>query len=776
MRLRTLIVDDSAADAELLVLDLRRHGFQTEWVRVDTADGLRAALDDGQWDIAVVDFVIPGFGGLEALGILRARAPELPAISVSGNVGEEYAVAAMRAGAKDYVRKDSLSRLVPAIERELADAAKRREVETLELALRDAEIRAQTLFLTMEQGVAYQDADGRIVAANPAAMRILGLSWDQINSRTPLDPLWQTVREDGSPFPGDEHPPMVSLRTGRPTRGVVMGIAVGGVGERRWVLVDAVPEFRPGAAAPYRVFTTFTDITERKQAEAALRESEAHLRALLQASSDVVYRMNADWSEMRELFGRNLVTDATAPNGTWLQRYVHPDDQDRVMAAIGDAIRGKHAVEIEHRAQGGRGNVGWLFSRAVPILDANGHVVEWFGMAANITEKKRLQAELERMSLLLRAVVDNLPSLVSVKEVPSLRYLLFNRTAERLTGCRESDLIGQTAAAVWPGASTTAFERADRIALSSDTGSTAVEWIAFRQGEERLFATRRLAIPDSSGRPAYLLGVSEDITARTVAEADLREKIALLDLAHDAIIVRDREDRIRFWNRGAERTYGFSAAEAMGRTSRELLHPEFPVPRDAIESTLRTTGSWAGELTQRRCDGSTVFVASRWSAQRAPDGTPIGTLEINRDITAKKLAEEQRDQLRDLLGAVFEQADIGIAVVDCASGRVVEANPAFRRISGLKPDAVGRATWMSVTHPDDVPDQRAGMARLAAGELARFLSTPRFVHADGSIVRGQMSVVPLARPDGTATEHIAVLRDVLPDGAAAPRGDGSPLH
>ena len=293
-QLRALLVEDSEEDAFLLLRHLRKNDYEVASERVETADALRKALERDTWDIALCDYVMPLLTGEEALRILTDEAPHVPVITVSGNVGEEFAVNVMRAGAKDYVRKDSLSRLIPAIERELADAAARRERRGLEDRLREAEIRAETLFATMEQGVVYRDTSGRVLAANPAAMRIFGLTMDQMQGRAPLDPGWRLVREDGSPLPIEEHPAITSLRTRQPTRGVVMGVETGGDVERRWMLIDAVPEFRPGEDAPYRVFSTFTDITARKKAEAAISASEARFREMADVLPQILWVTGTD--------------------------------------------------------------------------------------------------------------------------------------------------------------------------------------------------------------------------------------------------------------------------------------------------------------------------------------------------------------------------------------------------------------------------------------------------------------------------------------------------
>ena len=150
------------------------------------------------------------------------------------------------------------------------DITERKQAEE---ALRQSDQTQRTILGAMVEGVVFQGEDGTVLNCNASAEQILGLSRDQILGRTSMDPRWQAIHEDGSEFPGREHPAMMSLRTGKGCRDVVMGLNLPG-GSQRWISINSEPLFKPGEAHPYAVITSFSDITGRRQAEEALRASE----------------------------------------------------------------------------------------------------------------------------------------------------------------------------------------------------------------------------------------------------------------------------------------------------------------------------------------------------------------------------------------------------------------------------------------------------------------------------------------------------------------------
>ena len=213
----------------------------------------------------------------------------------------------------------------------------------------------------------------------------------------------------------------------------------------------------------------------------------------------------------------------------------------------------------------------------------------------------------------------------------------------------------------------------------------------FQAGTDRLYPIEQLAInraargmpshiddmeirkPDSPviplevwGRPVYgadgnviyALAAFADVSERDARESTIAGQVALLELAHDAIFVQSLDGLITYWNAGAERTYGFTRAEAIGCLSHDLLGTKFPEPLASIETAMAQRGLWEGELVHRCADGRSIIVESRWAAQRGPDGSLLRYMEVNRDITARKDAEREALQVAEeirALNATLEQ-------------------------------------------------------------------------------------------------------------------------
>ena len=205
--LRVLLVEDSADDAELIVAELERGGYRVIAERVQTAHAMQEALRRARWDMVVSDYDMPGFSGPAALEVLKAMGQDLPFIIISGTIGEETAVAALKAGAHDFLAKGRLARLLPAVERELRDVTARRERLVANDALRQSEAQYRSLVDRAVFGIYRSTVDGRLLTVNPALVRmlryvnaddLLALNLNDVYmDRTARDALMTKVMEHG---------------------------------------------------------------------------------------------------------------------------------------------------------------------------------------------------------------------------------------------------------------------------------------------------------------------------------------------------------------------------------------------------------------------------------------------------------------------------------------------------------------------------------------------------------------------------------------------------
>ena len=191
------------------------------------------------------------------------------------------------------------------------------------------------------------------------------------------------------------------------------------------------------------MFCACTETTEKVVGGRALRESEGRLRALVAASSYALYRMSPDWSQMLALDGQGFMHDTTSPSGGWLADYLHPDDQAHVMVEIRRSIAEKRTFELEHRVRRVDGTLGWTLSRAVPLLDAQGNITEWFGTASDVSARKEAEEALRASEEHLREADRRKDEFIAM-----LAHELRNPLAPIRTGLELIRLAGSTPGAV----------------------------------------------------------------------------------------------------------------------------------------------------------------------------------------------------------------------------------------------------------------------------------------------------------------------------------------
>lgn len=284
-----------------------------------------------------------------------------------------------------------------------------------------------------------------------------------------------------------------------------------------------------------------------------------------------------------------------------------------------------------------------------------------------IAERKRGQEVLQKQTVELRdqaQLLELAHDAILVRDLES-RITFWNRGAERMYGWPREEALGQITHIFLQ----TAFPRSFEAAEAELRGGGYFEGELIhttRDGLQIVVGSRQVLQRDQHGKPIAILEINNDITDRKQAEEAVLKQASLLDLTHDTIFVRNMNDAITYWNRGAEELYGWKKEEAIGQVSHKLLRAIFPMPLEDIRREFLATSRWEGELIHTKRDGTQVVVASRWSVQRNKDGQPVAVLETNNDITKSKEAEDALHRAQSELAHVSRVMTMGELVASIA--------------------------------------------------------------------------------------------------------------
>ena len=248
-----------------------------------------------------------------------------------------------------------------------------------------------------------------------------------------------------------------------------------------------------------------------------------------------------------------------------------------------------------------------------------------------------------------------------------------------------------------------------------------------------------------------------EIAARTCLAAELAEKARLLDLTHDAVIVRDMEGRIRYWNQGAEELYGWSRAEALGEVSHLLLQTEFPTPLEQMTEELHRTDRWIGELIHTTRDGRRVTVLVRKTLDRDSTGQPVAVLENLTNITHRKQAEETLRESEAFNRSIIESSPDCIKVLDLEGNLLsVESGQALLGIDDITPFL--HESWIDLWDDEHRLAARAAVAAAATSGEGKFVGLFRTLR--GEPKWWDVAISPILNAEGRAARLLAVSRDV----------------
>ncbi|WP_009632725.1 hybrid sensor histidine kinase/response regulator [Synechocystis sp. PCC 7509] len=544
MNLRVLIIEDAEDDMLLMLRELGRGDYTLEYVRVDTAAAMEAAIACQTWDIAIADYTLPTFSAPEALKLLQSRGLDIPFIIVSGTIGEETAVAAMKAGAHDYIIKGNLTRLLPAVERELREAKERHLRRCAEQALRESEeqVRLQANALAVANQV----------------LRDYTQELEELYNQAPCG--YHSLDKNG-------------------------------------------------------VF---------------VRINDTELKMLGYSRDQIVGKKFADLltEESQQVFWENF--------SLFQQRGWVRDLEFQMLRADGTIL----PVSLS----------------ATAMIDSTGSYLMNRSVVIDVSDRALAEDNLKRSEQKFRAIFDSTFQLMGLLTTEGI-VVEANRTALEVVGVEIKDVVGQPfwLTPWWTGSQQVQVQRAIFTAAGGELVRFESQHI-WADGTKAYVDFSIKPVFDHEGKVVMLIPEGRDISDRLQAEAKIREQAALLDITTDAIFVRDLDHRILFWNKGAERLYGWESEAVLGKNAIQLLYkPGETLPQfAAMQKILFQEGQWQGELQNVTSSGKTVVIESRWTLVYDESGNHKSILTVSTDITEKKQLEAQlmRVQRLESLGTL----------------------------------------------------------------------------------------------------------------------------
>ncbi|MBD0266582.1 MAG: PAS domain-containing protein, partial [Tolypothrix sp. Co-bin9] len=549
-----------------------------------------------------------------------------------------------------------------------------------------------SMIATEEEGIVLQLADGTIQAGNTACERILGLTAEQLMGQTSVDHPWQSIHEDGSPFPGETHPAMIALRTGKPCLNVVMGLYKPN-GQLVWLLLNSQPLFLAGGTTPYAVVTTFSEIRKsaniphqpiaasvpeyqaslppEQDTEIALRDNE---RFELAAVNCLFY----DWEISRGTVERTegitallgYTQQEAEPTQEWWQQVVHPDDLQRVNDEFKATLAEGNRYKIEYRVRHKDGHYVWLQDRGFVEQDGEGRVIRIVGISIDISDRKKTEADLqesiERIRLATTAAnlgmwfwdltTNELIWTSKCKELfgfapdTTITYELFRNRLHPEDRQRTDEAVSCAVA-----------QKLDyNIEYRAVWTDNSVHWLA----------AKGRGFYDADGQPIRMMGTIQDISDRKQAEETLRQSEEnyrfLADTIPEMVWTRDAEGEATYVNQRWQEYTGLSLEETAGYGWRKVLHPDdLEISAQLWTEALQNGTPYEAEHRYlRAADGTYRWHLVRGLPIKDDQGRVVKWFGTCTDIHQQKQIDEERAQILEREKAARLEAEAANRIKD----------------------------------------------------------------------------------------------------------------
>lgn len=640
---------------------------------------------------------------------------------------------------------------------------KRQAHQALKKAHREREMYLGQLVAVIDslsEGLIACNLDGRLFHWNPAALAMYGFPRPEDAQRTlaELADILELSTREHEALPLDRWP-LSRILKGETLRDEVIEVRRR---DRDWKRTFSYSGTfaRDEAGDPIVAVLTVTDITAQRRAQEELRKTDALLRVICENTPDCVFLKDRDLRLIfvnaaglrvhgrpaEKLFGR-------AP----AELHAEPAIAATIEQHDREVMRRGETMEFEETVITAAGQRTFLATKT-PWRDDNGNVIGIIGVCHDITERNRTQAALRESEEHRRLFIEYAPAPIAMLD-REMRYLAVSRRWMSDFNISDGDIRGRSHYDVMPDLPQRwrevhqrclagAVERCEEDEYPRADGT--LDWLRWEIHPWR----------KADGAVGGIIIFSEVITARKEADLALRasnrrleELSHTLDLAQ--AFVRTVDGTILVWTAGAERLYGFSKEEAVGKNSFDLLQPGGPQTIREIEEELHRTGHWTGILNQVCRDGRLIWVSSQWAVHHDATGEPTEVIEVQQDITERRRAEEVALRWQH----AFERAELGISLGDANKHRFEAVNAAFARQRGYTPDELAGQPIESM-YPPEVRSAVMAQVRKADGPAGHALYESIQVRKDGSRFPVLVDLTSIRDDEGHPVSRIAYVLDL----------------
>jgi PAS domain S-box-containing protein len=639
--LRVLIVEDSEEDTLLIVRELKRGGFDPIHERVETAEAMSAALTKQTWDLILADYSMPHFSGLEALKLSKESGLDLPFIIVSGSIGEDVAVEAMKSGAHDYLMKNNLTRLIPAIQQGLRGTEGRRKLKVSQNALQESEKRYRQVVENATEIIYALDEKGNFTYGNPAGLKVTGYSLAELRSFNYADLVLPEHRERVMEIYINQ------FRQRIPTTHVEFPF-FNKAGEIIWFGQNTSLVIEDGKVVGFQIIAR--DITERKHAEEALRESEKKFRELFDEAPVGYFEYDSQGRitsvNRTELEMLGYTPEEMTGQPVWKFIIEEEEARQQILAKLAGTMPPGRAIERTYRRKDGTTFPVLVEDRL--IRDGNGRITGIRCTLQDITNRKQREEALRSGEEKYRTILENIEDGYYEVDIAG-NFTFFNDSMCRIYGYPREELMGMNNRRYTDQENAKELFKAFNRVYRTGESTKEFDWEIIRKdGTKRSIEASASLIKDPSDNRIGFRGIVRDITERKRAEdmlgASEERYRTLFEGAAEGILVADIESKqFKYVNPATCRMLGYTAEE-LTRLSLADIHPKEALDYVVAEFEAQARGekTLSPEIPCLRKDGRVIYT----SVATAPvviDGRKCN-VGFFMDVTERKHAEENLKQ------------------------------------------------------------------------------------------------------------------------------------